>query len=737
MKVTFNSLRFKNFRGFGNALTDFNFHTGFNLITGKNGSGKTTINEILHFVLFGKSYSGVNISELINRRNKKNAYGELEFQIGEDIYLLKRGIKPDILEFLKNGEPIKVGNQEVVDSSKALIQERINSILGINPSIYRQIVSIHNDEGSRHFLSLPEKDKKDTLEHIFNLKVFGKILDDAKEKSNLAKQAYEVLTRERDGLNATFNANESAIKSITSIFDSFEKNKKETIENLKTQLSSLKDEEKEINSQIETLIKEEIPSERLQELRNQLSEIEKSIISIDSDIRSKNQEIDRINNETVNPFLKDSGLPKLEEDMREREREIRANSDKFAKWEQVKNDLKKFPYSDYPDLLSRREEIVSDSSKLTSLKEKLDQLNNQTEGACSKCFQIVTGDHLETERKEVSAEIDALKLHLDQSKEKIKSDLIEIIDERVSTYGTTISNLKTKQEEDLENKSKLVGELATKWTDQKNKSKKSINKEIEKLQESKKEKSEKIPILKDSITKLETTISTHNSNLSTKRERLNNVKKSISDTETRIETESTKTFDSSGLDKARKDNEEISPKITEKNLKIEIEKKNARVYDEIKRVMAKDGIKKYFFARLIPRLNQIINDYLKFFQLNIVFSFDDVFVPTIIDGFGVECSFKSFSDGEKQRISTSIMLSFIALNKIINDFSCNLMFVDEVFDGLDNDGIDLAFEKLKDISDREGSAVYVISHKNMEAWHGIDQTIEFEKINGFSNFKIK
>ena len=152
MKVTFNSLRFKNFRGFGNALTDFNFHTGFNLITGKNGSGKTTINEILHYVLFGKSYSGVNISELINRRNKKNAYGELEFQIGEDIYLLKRGIKPDILEFLKNGEPIKVGNQEVVDSSKALIQERINSILGINPSIYRQIVSIHNDEGSRHFL---------------------------------------------------------------------------------------------------------------------------------------------------------------------------------------------------------------------------------------------------------------------------------------------------------------------------------------------------------------------------------------------------------------------------------------------------------------------------------------------------------------------------------------------------------------------------------------------------------
>ena len=104
MVITFKELKFKNLLSFGAQETVIQFSKGINLISGKNGSGKSAILDALSFCLFGKPYRSVKIKELINRKNKKDTEVICEFTIdNKDLIKIKRTINPDSLEIIKNG----------------------------------------------------------------------------------------------------------------------------------------------------------------------------------------------------------------------------------------------------------------------------------------------------------------------------------------------------------------------------------------------------------------------------------------------------------------------------------------------------------------------------------------------------------------------------------------------------------------------------------------------------------
>ena len=65
--IVFEKIRWKNFLSSGNSFIDVNLNNNSTtLIVGHNGAGKSTMLDALTFALFGKSFRGINIPQLVN-----------------------------------------------------------------------------------------------------------------------------------------------------------------------------------------------------------------------------------------------------------------------------------------------------------------------------------------------------------------------------------------------------------------------------------------------------------------------------------------------------------------------------------------------------------------------------------------------------------------------------------------------------------------------------------------------
>jgi DNA repair exonuclease SbcCD ATPase subunit len=148
--------------------------------------------------------------------------------------------------------------------------------------------------------------------------------------------------------------------------------------------------------------------------------------------------------------------------------------------------------------------------------------------------------------------------------------------------------------------------------------------------------------------------------------------------------------------------------------------------------MLKDGgIKTSIIRTYIPIMNKIINQYLSEFELFVDFNLDENFNETIKSRFRDAFSFASFSEGEKMRISLSIIFAWRALAKLRNSVSTNLLIMDETIDGAaDSAGVESLIDILKKLNPTDN--VFVISHRGEQFAEKFDRHIRFEKIKNFT-----
>ena len=198
----------KNFLSVGdNPLRlDLNRHPT-TLVTGRNGSGKSVlVSDSLTFVLFGKSYRGINKPALINTINQRDSVVEIEFTKGNDVYKIIRAQKPARLEIYKNGDALN--EEAAVKDTQAYIE---NDILGFDCNSFIR-VCVMSTMNYTPFMQLSAYERRNLVENMLTLKSFSEMskihkanVSNLKERISSLQNDLSIRKATYDEKNRTYN----------------------------------------------------------------------------------------------------------------------------------------------------------------------------------------------------------------------------------------------------------------------------------------------------------------------------------------------------------------------------------------------------------------------------------------------------------------------------------------------------------------------------------------------------
>ena len=214
--IRFHKVRFRNFGSFGNNGTEIHLDRHRStLVSGMNGHGKSfALLDSITFALFGKPFRKINIPQLVNSINEKDCYVEIYFSIGEDEYVVHRGIKPKKFEIYKNTELIDQ-NAKAKDYQRMLEE----NILKMNYKSFTQVV-ILGSSSFVPFMQLTAADRREVIEDVLDIQVFSDMNTVLKTRVSLKKEEIRDLDNKAELLKSKIEILENHIASIKEEDDS-------------------------------------------------------------------------------------------------------------------------------------------------------------------------------------------------------------------------------------------------------------------------------------------------------------------------------------------------------------------------------------------------------------------------------------------------------------------------------------------------------------------------------------
>jgi len=409
MRINFKKVRYKNILSTGNTFTEIELgDKPTTLISGSNGSGKSTILDAIVYGLYGKPFRKVNKIQLINSINQKGLLVEIFFAAGGNNYMIRRGMKPNVFEIYKDGQMI---DQDAAKRDYQLYLE--NNILGINYKSFNQIVVL----GSATyvpFMELPAQQRREIIEDLLDIQVFSTMGILAKEQINKTKNSIN----ENEYKN---EVTESNILLVQENNDAIRKIKETEVDKIRTKMN------------------------------NHISEIEskqESISVIDSEIKEKYEEI--ADKKTVKEEFDKANS------MRQDMEIARRNIDKELSFY---HDNDNCPTCKQGIAHDFKEKVVDERSEKKSLiDEKLDEVNTSISNYQTRIDEISeVEDKIQTlnfQISEIRAEIKMSKNALLAFKHELENAEREV--EEVDT--TQLHKLQTKLEKLVKERKELLEE---------------------------------------------------------------------------------------------------------------------------------------------------------------------------------------------------------------------------------------------------------------------------------------
>jgi len=207
--ITFQKIKWKNFLSTGNQWTEIDFQKhNTNLVVGTNGAGKSTMLDALTFALFNKPFRKINKGQLINTTNERECVVEIEFEVNNRDYLIRRGIKPNIFDIEVDGNPL---HKEADDRSNQRILE--DNILKVNYKSFTQIV-ILGSSTFVPFMQLSGANRRDVIEDLLDIRIFSAMNNLIKDNIRLRKEKIKSLDLKKDNIKDKMGMQQNFIEEI-------------------------------------------------------------------------------------------------------------------------------------------------------------------------------------------------------------------------------------------------------------------------------------------------------------------------------------------------------------------------------------------------------------------------------------------------------------------------------------------------------------------------------------------
>lgn len=469
------------------------------LITGKTGSGKSTLFDAFVYALYNKTTSGKDIASLRTKTadDKTRTTVIFDFELKNKLYRVER-----TLAYTKKGNKNqtsgKVALIEIVDNNENVlatkeqdVKEKIEQIIGLDDKQFCQLIILPQGK-FKDFLLSKSSEKKETLRSLFNTFFYQKFIDKlssyAKEQDNDYKlkerelitkfdqfifdeklDKFEFLKEENfENVNIQINNQGNIISEKENVLTNLNKE----LENLREEhakITKLNDkfvEFDELKEKYEEIIKEENNIIEIQNIIKKLEELEKNIdriseynklITKENELVKKKENLEKDFKDYSNK--RDSNV-KLGDQLEVEKKEIEVIKNKLAEVKYFYDNISAFElaFKEKKECETKLKEFDKNKLELSKYKEnilKLEQSNKQELEKSESLKTNISKIDLSIVKKEV--EVEKLEEYKNDksSLEKNKVELEAKID-KLKILRQKQSDLKNKVEELEKNKEKEI-----------------------------------------------------------------------------------------------------------------------------------------------------------------------------------------------------------------------------------------------------------------------------------------
>jgi DNA repair exonuclease SbcCD ATPase subunit len=256
----------KNFSSYGDLSFNFS-NQGLTLIQGATGSGKSTLCDIVPWVLFGITAKGGKVDEVVSWGSKEQTFGSVVLSLNGEFFIVTRARNPNDL-FFGYGENALLRGKDLNDTQKL-----INAKLGIDADLYLSGAYFHEFSRTAAFFTATAKARREICEQIVDLALPERLKLSLSAKEKELKQKEVTLASSLDQAAAALRVLTSSCTRVIGQQTAWQAQRGLRIEGLQSKARNF---DKELQAELDQLRKyaEEFEAEREKDIAAMQAEME-------------------------------------------------------------------------------------------------------------------------------------------------------------------------------------------------------------------------------------------------------------------------------------------------------------------------------------------------------------------------------------------------------------------------------------------------------------------------------